>query len=677
MRILAVLIASLAVSALAADTISGASYSFVKPNTKNYIYKDVSAPVSVTVSSSSFAKDGALKLKFQSVDSGSWLDVTATSACLDANNVEVFRLSDGLFAVDDIKAATTCTFTGAVLASSLGVVYDKLGLDASNAFAVTPTFTSKSALFEGIWAHQLVHDGDVNTLTVRSDIAFDQADTFIITANNGAPFAAVDNACRKDNGDGTTTSLFSVSAQGSRLVFSARDALTSAFECTVRVTAAPTSLHKSFTFAAPLHGITGPTEGYVCALDHGDFHMRMGFLGSTSRDDAHHASANALYLALPASTVRAGEPIKVHFREIEDVELTNCKYKNGGAAGTMKMIVDPQPIAKSRYSSVMALAGPVLVNAEKFVELICDIAVARDDEYKMKISAVSVSGGFFAASRFDLGLDELEAANDLFHNGVAAMVVSYNNALNMFALNLTHHDSANMYINSDISFQGVSFVDVADVMAKCAFGTGEKPQQTWTPPNDLISVVDGQVHFHVNAYTLAGIEEASIICNVDAAVGTELSVYDNVLGRQIAKDIVHDGALSLTFGDGEQTHYMAFDSISGDYHVPFTLHASKLHSESAAEKAGEVNIAFNSFDMSIFPSGGVGESYELQCSTGVVESDSKAEHYSSNSQEIEYANNVFTIKHGFDAHCTGAAKLRPYTLDVDASRNLLHVFTDR
>ena len=670
MRIFTVLlpILCLIVGAVSATTISGAEYTFVKPNEKNFVYENTPATVRVKVNIASAEAGDSLALKFYTADLGTSLDVSPTSACFDDANVEVFNFNEGLIAPAAITAAKTCTFSGTITASSLDLEYTKLGLDQDSVYDVTPTFTSASSTFSAGWAYSLVHTGDTNAFTIEGvEIAFAKGDTFVITAPNGAPFGGAGLTC-----DSEGTPLFSVSAQGSRLLFVARDAIATPFTCTVDVVAGPTAIHQaSFVFAAPLHGITRRIAGFVSALNQADYRMRIGFLGSVSSPTAAHA----LYLSVPATSVRAGSLVKFHFDEIENIDFSSCRYGNGAAAGEVKVVIDKQELANSEYSAIVNLASPVSVNANKQVELICDAKLTRDHDFELEVSAVSVAEGFFAASPFSLGDSSLETL-ELFASGVQTSVVSYNQDRNVFSLNATRSANDNVYIYADIRLDGATFVDVADVFTKCNFLQGEVDAPvSWTPPVDLITVSSGTVSFKVSDATFVSIQRFYIACEFATYSGNALAVVDNALGKVIAHDTVHDGELTMIFGDGKQTHSMAGDAINGGYAVPFTFTATKVYSQAGLESSTGVNIVVDSYDVAI--TAPENDKYALSCVLTEVESRSKVEDYSNNNVVYSWSHNVFNIKSGYDAQCTGYAKLTPFSGTVDATKNTVSLFMNR
>jgi len=673
MRIFTVLlpVLCLIMGALSATTILGAEYTFLKPNEKNFVYENSPAAVKVKVNIASAAAGDPLAVKFFTADFAQSLDVSHTSACFDDANVEVFRYEkslpsdQSLVAASTITAPKTCTFSATIKPTTRDVEYTKLGISDLSAYDISPTFRSVSAVFTASWAYSLVHTGETNVFTIQGgEIPFAKDDSFVITAPTGAPFADSGLTC-----DFEGLPLFSVSAQGSRMLFVARDTIATPFTCSVSVIAGPTSLQKfdrGFRFSAPNHGISDRIDGFVAALDHPGYNVRMGFLGPVTS-----TAPNGLYISIPAASVRAGSPVKLHIDTIKNVNLISCKYSNGALAGNIKMIVDKQDISTSQYSAVFTLASPLPVTAQNTVDLICDAVLTHDEEFDLRISAVSVNEGFFAASTFTFDESALNPLR-LFENGVKTSVASYNEELNYFSLNVTRATNKYAFVSADLRLEGVTFADIADVHSKCQFTVGDsEAPQPWTPPAGLVTVTSGTAYFKITNEDFTDIQNAYIRCVFTATAGTTLAVTDNRIGKQIAQDVVHDGAISVIFGEQGQTHCMANDALSGGYLVPFTLTATKAYSQASLDSAVAVNIVLNSYDVAITSPSFVGK-YDLLCTMSRVDSRSEMTYFSPSS-----SHNVFTIKNGYDAHCSSFAKITPLGGASLASSNSVAAYMHR
>ena len=198
MRIFTVLlpILCLIVGVLSATAITGAEYSFLKPNEKNLVYKSILAPIRVKVNVASAAAGDLLAVKFFTTDFAQYLNISHTSSCFDDASVEVFRYDknlpsdESLVAASAITAAKTCTFSATIKPTTLNVEYTKLGIHELSAYDISPTFRSASAVFTASWAYSLVHSGETNVFTIAGvEIPFAKDDSFVITAPTGAPFA--------------------------------------------------------------------------------------------------------------------------------------------------------------------------------------------------------------------------------------------------------------------------------------------------------------------------------------------------------------------------------------------------------------------------------------------------------------------------------------------------------
>jgi len=163
MRIYLLFLICLFASAFAANTLSGTSYSFVKPNSKNYVYTGKETPIMVTVDVTSWDAQGFLNLNFFT-ESGDSLSLISISACVDANNVEVFSPADGsLYTENAITSATTCSFSATIYPDCAGKVYTKLSVAAGDNLSV-PSFTTADSSVQGRWQYFLPGVGDMTTL---------------------------------------------------------------------------------------------------------------------------------------------------------------------------------------------------------------------------------------------------------------------------------------------------------------------------------------------------------------------------------------------------------------------------------------------------------------------------------------------------------------------------------
>ncbi len=640
----------LAIAANATQSVSQVQYSFVKPNTKSYVYVSKPAPLTITVEVSEFNLHDLFVPKFFA-DENHAITVVPTSACLDGDTALFEVHEGGLRAVQSIATKSTCSFDGVVTADSPNLVYAKFGLDLQSGLPVTP-FQSSTGSFECIWKSSLVNSGASNTLTVRSDIVFEENDSFIITANNGAPFATASSCVGTKDGE----ILFTVTAQGSRLLFLARRGLSSSFECQVTITAAPTSLHyTNYTFAAAAYGLTGPVGSFVCALDRPDYHMRVGTHGSALRIPNSHASDNVLYLAFPAGAVRTGDAIRLHFAQYAGVNVSVCKYKDGSVAGQVTLMVDKQSISGSSYSGVLTLNAIPNSNTATEVEFFCPVQ-RTGLSVELSISAVTVPAGVFAVSPI---VADTFGSVSLFDSAVLPVLASYNRKLTTFQVHASAAHDHYSYTNADFSLRGIAFKSVEDLLSQCSVTPVEK-KEDWI--RGMISVTNGEARFRIVTETiLAAGDDIIITCELAVSLGQTLSVYDHMLGQVIAEELVHEGTFSLTFDDGVQNRYMSGTAVTAGYMIPFTLDILRLHSPSNVGSFESVEIYIRSETVDIVSISGV------KCSVGDV---------SFTLPEIphpEHSSLTITIKNGFDAKCTGYAQLSAYPTGTE-SGNFARVY---
>ena len=659
MRIPILIILCLLVSAFAApivsNTLTNAVYSFSKPNDKNFVYVEHLTPLSVTVDVTSWATGYNLSLSFFT-ESGDSLPVVPTSNCVDSANSDVFVLDQGaLYPKSAINALTTCTFSATITASTFGQVYTKLSVSAEDTLPAVASFTTSTRYFSAYWSYNLLGAGDANMLTMSSAIDFKKGDSFFITASNGSPFATA-TACR----DGQGTEIFSVSAQGSRLLFSARQDLSGEYECSVNMSVGPTNgIDLPYTFTMPLHGITGTLNGFMCFLnrEREGFHLKSGLAGPMVFPTTPNTAVNTLYLAIPASTLQAGDTIRVHLNSY-NVILDSCMYKNGAQAGKFTLRNHREGYLGSDMALSLTLASPLQVSEQKMVELLCPITIPDPMRYRLSFSGVSVPQGIFSATslQFDSEYPEMTLFDEYYH----ANLVSFGEKFTTFTFMANKRYGAFGYLNADFRIDGVTITDASEVMNRCSFFRDNERTPLETPM-DIVSVFAGRPQIRINSkmLELAELEYIYITCQLTPTVGSTVVLYDNINGRVLAQDTVHQATTSLTFGDNIQTHYMSANAADISTPIPFTIDVANLYSQSFADKFNHVNIRFEMYDKSLV----FAQDMPFTCESGSA----SVESFSSDISSVLSV----TIENGHSAKCSGFAHVS--YLSGDAINNYVRV----
>jgi len=641
------------------NSVTGTFYSLVKPNTKNFVYNDRDTPLSVTVEIASYAQDEPLSLSFFTAENVA-MAVSPTSSCVDANQNEIFTLTQGIIiAKSDITASTTCTYSATIRAGTPNLVFNRLSLLSIDTLPEVTPLTTSSPSFQGSWSLRLPRVGDMNVLTIDSAVVFAQGDTFVITANNGSPFASA-TACTNSAG----TPLFTVAAQGSRLLFSARSALTSSFRCTTTIVVAASGVtNRKFVFSAPAHGLSSNSVGYfISFLDSATNFIRIGTYGTTIPPTVPNRSDNTLYLAIPASAVRAGDTIKLHASGWAGGDINSCKYRSGALAGSLKRAwEDHQYLGYTAYNAAMTLASPLEVNAQNYVELFCPITIFTPTDYGIYINAISMPRGVFAATWFQPTWSSLSSYS-ILDDGAYARVESYNEGLTSFNLRVENWYGAQGFVEADITLRGVTFTDLADVVSKCTFF---KSNTKLLEPVG-VSVVAGQMRVQLDTKTvIANDYSLTIECVFPAVAGTYVSVYDNMTQREITKELVHAGTSLVSFGDGIQTHWMASDAVAGEYKIPFQINFQNFYSDNLQQRTVLPRLRLRSSIHSIAPPNGQ-DSYALTCSTGSATGDRLETQKYANGAYYFASELLFSLVDGYDAVCTGTAVLNAYAASEES-----------
>ena len=665
MKVATLLLLCFCVCAFAATTLTKTSYSLVRPNAKNFVYTNVVTSLLVTAEISAATQNDPLSLSFYTAEDNA-LTLTPTSSCLDANKNEIFSLIEGnLSAATAITTARTCTYSATVSTGEAGIVYTHLKALPTDTLPEVTSFKTSSSSFTGYWSRNVPRVGDTNVLTIESAIIFAQQDTFVITANSGAPFASA-SACLDSQGN----PLFTVAAQGSRMLFSARGALTSSFSCQVTVVVgagAPTN--RNFAFSAPTHGLSSTSVGFFVGILSSETNfIRIGTYGVSVWSAEPNSADNTIYLAIPASAVRAGDTIKLHSSSWYGGDLTACKYKDGAQAGTIKRTYEEyELLGYAYYSMAMTLASPLQVSAENFVELFCPLTVFDPNNYEFSVSAVSTPEGVYATTRFESDWYSLNSY-DFLDDGVYAWLLSYNQDINVFSLSARNYDGANIFIETDVTLRGVPFADLADVTSKCKFSTGK--QQTSAP--FLLTLVADGLRIQMDSKTLLNENSRLYVdCFVPATAGFPLVVFDNISQRVVAHEPVHAGTALLSFGDGIQTHWMATDAVNGGHPIPFQLNIKNLYTESHMNRFKSSRMVFQtSFNNIAYLSGK--SALDMTCSSGSAKVErSQQSQYAANMKFYPVSRLLFTMT-GYDAVCSGTAAISYYPSSA-ASLNYLTV----
>ena len=631
------------------NVLSAVSYSFVKPNSKNFAYIQRDIPISVSVTISSFAVNGVLALKFWTNDNLS-LNLIPTTACYDESSIEVFRMEQNqLLAAKEIATPTTCKYSAKIFCVFPNMVYNKLGTDAAaDAFSV-PSFTTSGSSFTASWTSRLLKVGEVNTLSMNSDVPFAESDNFVITANNGSPFAAT-TACIDSSG----AALFTVAAHGSRLLFSARDEFPSGFSCKVDVTVAPTMIKDPYySIFAPNHGLTvSDISGLTVFLDRDAYHVRVGVFGVTAYESLSTNPGNMFYLAIPADAVRTGGKVKLHFDTAHSRDISACKYRNGAAAGSMSHTFEPSRVLSSTMAGVLTLASPLYVSADNFIELLCPLTSPSSGVFQLR--AVSVREGVFSSTPINSSSSNLPLRT-LFSDVVYATVVSYNQDINSFKIDARMHNFQKYsYVNVDVSLLGVKFSSVADLESKCNTRKGEFYE---TASGIRMTLTDGQARFQIDAQTLVDNEyRIRLECNFRANVGDSLAVYDNISKRLVSQDVVHAGSVSLVFGDGVQTHWPSADAFYQQHTIPFTVSVNNMYSQSNRKYRNSPRLFFTSGSHNIsYPN--AGSSLGLNCTTGLMAATTELRSLNIPNRGTSFYSEMLFARHPDTAHCTGKAAI--------------------
>ncbi len=691
------LLLCLCVYALAANTIGSASYSIQRANKKDFVYVNRSTALSVTVGITEYAQDAALALTFLTSE-GATLQISPTSPCVTDAGAELVKLGDnGFAAAVAITSPQTCTFHATIAPSTANLVFNKISADGVAGFDCAP-FTTANTMFEASWGWATVMaTGATPTLTISANIPFSKGDVFYITATNGAPFLAA-TACINSV---TQLNELSVTAQGSRLFFVALDTLTS-IQCATQITVGPTSIESTnYVFSAPAHSLAAATVPSLLVLrDNGDHHVRLGFLGTTTGIEhglflninaAYHKNApeavpetqpllhsvktvsaeartggitgNSIYVAIPASAVRAGDTVKLHLGIKDHMQFSSCYYHNKAPAGAVSQHVDIQPFADSFFSASLTLAAPLQVNNDGFVELHCPVELAEVPELVLTISAVSVPSGVFAAVEPQPDSTVLSKHN-LMYDLTASEFGMYNKDLGSFRLGaIVNAFGAYSHINVDVTVQGATFTNVEQLQALCTFKDAQN--KTWTPSG--ITVTNGQARIRIDSSVSPDLTFLAVACPLTAPTGETVQLYDNAAGRVIAQDTVRASTLLLSLGDGKQTHFMGTEALYGLHYIPLTLRVKDFYIPEAGGDA-LLAVAFQIHDWQVYQLPPI-----LECSVGKVSTYSGGGHASVDGQEYIYSSLSFFIERGengdYEAQCTGTVALNPATGIFDATLN--------
>ncbi len=606
-----------------------------------------------------------LPLNFYADDQSS-LVVTPTSACLDPSNTEIFSLANAILSASDGIDGQSCSFSATLIVIDTSVVYTKLGVDFSSASPITP-FTSSQSTFSANWEMVYPHLGATNVLTLSTEILFDKGDILVITAGRGTPFVSATACVSTDN-----TPLFLVTAQGSRLILSAVSALTSPFDCSASIIVGQTALaNRNYDITLPAHGLSYILYPFLAFLDTAEEHVRMGVWGVAVPPTAPDTAENTMYLSIPASFVRAGDTVHFHFAEENNAEFASCNYRDGTLAGNILYYFLKDAAIRTTVSGRMTLAAPLQVNAENQVELFCPITVHNMGDNNPYIKALSVPGGLLATAPRWMAWFILDG-KPLLKSRVTADVASYGPALNKFKVSAKAWSyGVYSYLEIDVSLRGVVFTDVADVESKCSFVKGTGIPMTPTG----VTVVDGEARFRVTTQTILDNDSnIEITCIFSATVGATLVVYDHITNRPVASDTVHDGSLRITFGDGEQTHWMAADAVAAQHLVPFTLDAQSVYSATGAAKHEYTTVDIASTVYKMTPKAGV-SSIALTCSAGGAKVSLSQKTFRT-VDLVRYSASVLqtSLHVGPTALCSGAVVLAPFAVTGDPANLFMDVY---
>jgi len=429
---------------------------------------------------------------------------------------------------------------------------------------------------------------------------------------------------------------------------------------------------RKYVFSAPAHGLSSTSVGYfISILDSETNFIRIGTYGVNVVPTVPNSADNIIYLAIPASAVRAGDTIKLHSSTWYGGDINACKYKNGAQAGTVKRMYEEFELFGSAYYSIaVTLASPLQVNAENYVELLCPLTIIEPRNYEFTVGAISTPKGVFAATYFESDWYYLESFY-LLDDGLFAEVVSYNEGINVFRVSARNAYDNRNFVETDVTLRGVQFADLADVTSKCKFSTGK--QQTSAP--FVVTLVAGELRIQMNSKTL--IDEnyrMSVECYVPATAGFPLSVLDNVSLREVSREPVHTGTALLSFGDGIQTHWMAADAVNGGHPIPFQINFKNLYSESYLKRSKSSRSLFQtSFHNIGYLSGQ--SVLDMTCSSGSAKVERFENSQFANMKYYPVSRLLFTLT-GYDAVCSGTAAITYYP-SSDASLNYLNVDMNR
>jgi len=655
MRILGFLLLLIVAAVSAANVLSKVNYSFIKPNEKSFVYANNITPLTVSVDVSTFDEGATLALKFFT-DAEEYMPVFASSACVASDNTVIF--DETMMAKTAITSAKSCSFKAYITPTSVAQVFTKLGMDLASASTVA-SFTVANSSFSGLWSAKIVKAGDIVTLSIESNILFAKDDTFTITASNGAPFAAA-TACLSDG-----VPLFLVSAQGTRLLFSAKGPLTSAFSCNLEVTAAPTGIDLSdYIFMAPSHGLTSNLSGFITPLDKDGYTIRVGLVNHGRMPRTIEATGNVLYLGIPASAVRAGDTIKMYNYDFKNVALSTCTYKNGGNAGTLKRVPEFVPAIDSEYAHVMTLASPLTVSAGNYVELLCPITILDVDNFDFAVSGVSVRGGVFAAYPPKTG-DNYLYDNYPFEGGVFSSLVSYNDKLTSFSLAGYASDVQGYnYFDLDVSLRGTNLKDRAEFDSKCVVRDGEGNIYSLDESRVVVSSNEVRIKYDLSVVENTGLRLFVYCTDLPVTAGKTVSVYDHTLKKVVSEDVIRPNKVKLTFGTPGQTQYMASDGVYGSA-LPFTLEVEDLYTNAPGASDEDTTIEFWVSENKIEFLPGV------TCNAASELSIDNVYEQQSPSSTIPFTVLRVYMK-GRSTQCTGVAKLYPAYMG-DSSKNRVKV----
>jgi len=148
----------------------------------------------------------------------------------------------------------------------------------------------------------------------------------------------------------------------------------------------------------------------------------------------------------------------------------------------------------------------------------------------------------------------------------------------------------------------------------------------------------------------------------------------NITNRPVASDTVHDGSLRITFGDGEQTHWMAADAVAAQHLVPFTFDAQGVYSAAGAAKHEYATVDVASTVYKMTPKAGE-SSIAVTCSTGGAKV-SLSQKTLRTVDLVRYSASVLqtSLHVGPTAMCSGAVVLAPFAVTGDPANLFMDVY---